>query len=431
MRSKVRFYLERPEPGKVALIMLHFRHKTGTFRMSTDEYILTEHWDTKIQRVKEIPGKLEYEEINQVLEDIAHQIMRIYREYKINRKVLQLNNSIFRKRLQAFMLGAPVPEDKVSPIQFIENLIEERTKAKNFTKWATKSYGSTLSHFKKFSKKMKIDFEFEDFDFNFFLMFRDYFWELEPPQSDNNVHKHFKNFKLFLSQAIKRNVTDFDKFNYISIEKDLGVKQEQADAIALFMDELTHLFKFDFSSDKSLEATRDLFIIGCFTGLRYKDWHKVSKDQVRTYEGKEMFEIFTSKTRHTVFIPLHPFVKQIAEKYQWNLPSVPANQVVNRRLKDICELAGLTEMISYTKRIRGKREQFKTKKYKRVSTHTARRSFATNGYLAGIPVEDLMKITAHKTERSFRNYIKSPLELHAHRASQSSFFNVDPVTWKK
>jgi integrase len=41
-----------------------------------------------------------------------------------------------------------------------------------------------------------------------------------------------------------------------------------------------------------------------------------------------------------------------------------------------------------------------------VSSHTARRSFATNYYLQGFPTIDLMKITGHRTERSFLKYIR-------------------------
>ena len=41
-----------------------------------------------------------------------------------------------------------------------------------------------------------------------------------------------------------------------------------------------------------------------------------------------------------------------------------------------------------------------------VSSHTARRSFATNYYLQEFPTIDLMKITGHKTERAFLTYIR-------------------------
>jgi hypothetical protein len=45
-------------------------------------------------------------------------------------------------------------------------------------------------------------------------------------------------------------------------------------------------------------------------------------------------------------------------------------------------------------------------KYKRLATHTARRSFATNLYLEGIPSATIMKITTHTTEKNFLKYIR-------------------------
>jgi integrase len=46
-----------------------------------------------------------------------------------------------------------------------------------------------------------------------------------------------------------------------------------------------------------------------------------------------------------------------------------------------------------------------------ISTHTARRSFATNAYLAGQQTLNIMAITGHSTEKSFNRYIRvTPLE---------------------
>ena len=41
-----------------------------------------------------------------------------------------------------------------------------------------------------------------------------------------------------------------------------------------------------------------------------------------------------------------------------------------------------------------------------MSSHTCRRSFATNMYLRGIDVFLIMKMTGHKTEKQFYEYIK-------------------------
>jgi integrase len=76
-----------------------------------------------------------------------------------------------------------------------------------------------------------------------------------------------------------------------------------------------------------------------------------------------------------------------------------------------------------TKIENGKVEPVHKLKYELVTTHTARRSFATNAYRAGIPAGKIMQITGHKTEQDFFRYIKvssidNAMELQGH-----AFFN--------
>jgi hypothetical protein len=61
-------------------------------------------------------------------------------------------------------------------------------------------------------------------------------------------------------------------------------------------------------------------------------------------------------------------------------------------------------------------------KYKKISTHTARRSAATNMYLASIPTIDIMKITGHKTETIFLNYIKVSKEETAKNLTNHPYY---------
>jgi integrase len=48
-----------------------------------------------------------------------------------------------------------------------------------------------------------------------------------------------------------------------------------------------------------------------------------------------------------------------------------------------------------------------------VSSHTARRSFATNMYKSGFTSISIMTITGHKTEKAFLTYIRVTQEEHA------------------
>lgn len=56
-----------------------------------------------------------------------------------------------------------------------------------------------------------------------------------------------------------------------------------------------------------------------------------------------------------------------------------------------------------------------------VTSHTARRSFATNAYRAGIPSLSIMQITGHSTETSFMKYIRISKEENAIALSKHTF----------
>jgi len=75
--------------------------------------------------------------------------------------------------------------------------------------------------------------------------------------------------------------------------------------------------------------------------------------------------------------------------------------------------SGLVVLV--TKQItRGRKKvEEETMKWEKLMTHTARRSFCTNMYLLGIPVLTIMSVSGHRTEKSFRAYIKATGEEHA------------------
>ena len=96
---------------------------------------------------------------------------------------------------------------------------------------------------------------------------------------------------------------------------------------------------------------------------------------------------------------------------------------MNAALKNIGEMAKINDQIETRITKGGKRVLSGSFKYDLISTHTARRSFATNAYKSGIPGLLLMKITGHKTEQAFLKYIVID-EIEAGRImSKYKFFN--------
>ena len=76
-----------------------------------------------------------------------------------------------------------------------------------------------------------------------------------------------------------------------------------------------------------------------------------------------------------------------------------SNPKLNKNIKKICKQAGINQSIDGIP------------KYKLVTCHTARRSFATNAYISDVPVRDIMRITGHKKETTFLNYVQVQREI--------------------
>jgi integrase len=98
-------------------------------------------------------------------------------------------------------------------------------------------------------------------------------------------------------------------------------------------------------------------------------------------------------------------------------------------LKEIGEMVEVLKIQVSKSITRGGKETSRNyKKYELITTHTARRSFASNLYLKGSASRVIMKITGHKTEKSFMQYIKVSNEENANLILQLWDNNVKTFT---
>ena len=154
----------------------------------------------------------------------------------------------------------------------------------------------------------------------------------------------------------------------------------------------------------TIEATRDLFIVGCWTGLRRADIARINEALFDLANNR--LTIQTQKTNEKVIIPLHPFVCELYAKYHGRFPKLIDKSKANGQLQELGRLAKIDELTSRSSVRGGKIVTEHLMKYQRIGFHTGRRSFATNLYLQGAPTISIMKMTGHKTEQSFLKYIK-------------------------
>ena len=56
--------------------------------------------------------------------------------------------------------------------------------------------------------------------------------------------------------------------------------REEADNVYLSIDELQKIEKIDLKASPKLEKVRDLFLIGCYTGLRFSDFTQINPENI-------------------------------------------------------------------------------------------------------------------------------------------------------
>lgn len=152
---------------------------------------------------------------------------------------------------------------------------------------------------------------------------------------------------------------------------------------------------------------RDLFLVGCYTGQRFSDYSRMNNDMIVRLGGKDFIQIQQQKTAKRIYIPLDIRVKSILRKHGGTMPKDDIKRV-NQNLRFIGELLGWTYRPQIDERRMGHKHG--PRFCDMLTTHTARRSFATNAYAAGVPLSSIMAITGHSREEKLRTYLKLQVE---------------------
>ena len=215
--------------------------------------------------------------------------------------------------------------------------------------------------------------------------------------------------------------------------KNLKGKCVDVDAIYLTEEEIERIYKLNISKlmdegeidrKSTIEQTRDLFIIACWTGLRRSDINRLEK---ATFNLKDKTITTTAeKTKRPVIIPMHPMVMAIWKKYNGRFPHLGDKGKTNNHLRECARHAGIDDEVRIVENRAGKATTLIYKKYQLVGMHTGRRSFATNMYKRRFPTIAIMRLTGHTTEANFLKYIKVTPEENAAMMAEEFFKMMKP-----
>lgn len=322
-------------------------------------------WDFAKQRVKyNHPNHIR---LNRVLDTVQNKAIDLYLEAIEQDKALTRSN--IKHHLDVILKKKEDTTNRLIP--FIDQFIRQSGKKPNTVK-AYKVVRQRLQDYKP-------DLTFDDITLDWFYGFVQH---LKKSYKPNTVWATIKNLKVFLQDAYDRGLHSNEIFRH----KKFSVNKQEVPNPYLNEQELETLYKKKFTA--RLQKAIDRFLVMCWTGLRISDINKVEIKNFEVLDGQECMRIETQKTGTTVLIPLHPMVMQILAKYDFRLPEL-SDQAQNMYIKEACQLAGID---------------------KHVTNHTARRSFACNFYLAGVPEHTIMKIGGWMKYASFQTYVSKLLK---------------------
>lgn len=271
-------------------------------------------------------------------------------------------------------------------------------KEKNLTEGTRYKYKKAIDTFAKFGKGNvtfgQLNHKLID-DFDYYL--------IAEGLIANTRKNYFKTLTKYSRLAVRYGMLDYNKNPFLSkkITKEKTIRHSLDDK------ELKKLENLKFTAEqKHMELIRDLFLMQCYTGLRFSDASRLAPEHIfETGDGMEI-RMISKKENKPVNLPLHYLFKdrkklsrpeRLVKKY-WNTAGSKQpfflslnsqndekanNQYVNRQLKDIQRMAGVQTLLT---------------------NHVGRHTFAT--YLVNrVPLPVVQELLQHSKVETTMIYI--------------------------
>lgn len=184
----------------------------------------------------------------------------------------------------------------------------------------------------------------------------------------------------------------------------LSQREERSGAVWLTEEEIMRIHKYEPCSKAEADAKR-MFLIEAWTGARSCDVVRLSADECDW--NTDTLTYMSQKTRTLITVPVHEHLMQYLRENETATPL--CLDTYNEKLRVICEKVGITQNVTIYRR--GAEQTLP--KYCFVSSHTGRRSFATNLYVKyHADVSQIAKWMGHSSpeitmQRYILGYIKA------------------------
>ncbi|MBI9040278.1 site-specific integrase [Lutibacter sp.] len=371
MKITIRFYIDKTKINKKGIcpILCRITYNKSRKEFSTGLFIKPEYWDsghqiaappndennyinTQLSLIKSKINKaflmLQIHENSFIVEDIY----MLYKGKKIAKEhsVLEVFESYLNMLKK--LIGIDLKQVTWNKFHYVRNNV------KSFIKWKYKINDFPL---KKLTLQFLIDFE--------------YYLKVQENQKQITINKSIQRFRKPIKVALSKGYLERDPF---MLYKTKNVKTE---IVFLSVDELETLEKHQFAQSR-LQLVKDWFVFSCYTGLAYNEIKNLKKEHlVKGFDGMSWIEMIREKTQKNIAVPILPKAQELIDKYADTdskfVFSVVSNQRYNSYLKEIAPILGIN---------------------KRLTTHTARKTFASTVLLYNdVPMEIVSQLMGHSS----------------------------------
>lgn len=437
----VTFYLITPRRERSA-IFISIVFKGKQYRRTTKESTLVKYWNPQKHRVRVCRENREANRTNEILDlwqDAASKSLLKFKQWHNAPTLHELFDEIDRLFYSGYDLFSPLPVadetadgKEIRFTDYLSRYIERYEQVRSVI--TVKHYRTAWNKLRAFEQRICRRLSFSDINIDFYNSFR--VWIYDQGYSDNYFGSLIKIIKQVYREA--REVDGIHTLNGTN-HKGFVTVMKESDSIFLTVDELMRLHKLKLTEQAILaewpelhqpgavkrrmetcELVRNRFLIGAFSGLRVSDFGRLGELDI--VDG--LITLRTRKTDTPIAVPVHPVIQQILDS-GFDLSKIISDQKMNVYIKHLAKMAGIEDKVSVREHRGGKMQMIQTEKYKLVSTHTARRSFATNLLKAkDIPLAVISKALGHSKVTTTMRYLRVGAEENASILAGSSYFKM-------
>lgn len=240
-----------------------------------------------------------------------------------------------------------------------------------------KNHRDTLRLLKKFKPQLY----FSQLNYEYISSLDSYM--LRDGYAVNTIARHMKVLKQYINRAIV--------FEYIQTSpfRKYKIRSAETERESLSEKELFLMEQYREQQENRNEIL-DAFLFSCYSGLRYSDMCRLTKQHIILLNRKRWIVIRTQKTDTDIRVPIYlifegkglKLLKEI-RRSRGIVFRLPDSQTVNRELKRICKKIGVKKHITF---------------------HSARHTCATLLLYKGVNITTVQKILGHKSVKTTQIY---------------------------